>query len=128
MKTESHLSPTFLTECKQRLINLKAELLNQIFETRQDFQARETGGDEIDQSTAMIHEAQMMSAQTRQRIRLMEIEAALSRIQTGDYGFCEETDEPIEPARLLALPWTRLSLEGAERREEQARRRTANAL
>ncbi len=127
MKTGSHLTPEFLKECKQRLLTLKAELMNQMLQARRDFQARETGGDEIDQSMAMIQEAQMMSTQNRQRVRLMEIESALARIQSGEYGYCEETEEPIEPARLLALPWTRLSLEGAERREDQARRRTVNA-
>ncbi len=47
----------------------------------------------------------------------MEIEGALGRIEKGLYGVCEETEEIIEAERLLAIPWTRLSIEGAEIRE-----------
>jgi len=52
----------------------------------------------------------------------MEIEMALGRIENGTYGICEETEEPIETDRLLAIPWTRLSIEGAELRESLGRR------
>jgi DnaK suppressor protein len=41
----------------------------------------------------------------------------LGRIEKGTYGVCEETEEPIEVERLRAIPWTRLSIEGAELRE-----------
>ena len=51
--------------------------------------------------------------------RLGEIEAALSRIRNGSYGICEATGEPISPARLKAIPWTRFSLGAAERAELQ---------
>jgi DnaK suppressor protein len=53
---------------------------------------------------------------------LIEIESALARIQNGTFGICEETDENIEPERLKAIPWTRLSIEGAELRESMGRR------
>ena len=42
---------------------------------------------------------------------------ALARIEQGCYGICQETGELIEPERLMALPWTSLSIEGAEIRE-----------
>jgi RNA polymerase-binding transcription factor DksA len=42
---------------------------------------------------------------------LYEIEEALNRIQNGTYGVCELTGNPIEPARLKAIPWTRFSAE-----------------
>lgn len=45
------------------------------------------------------------------------------RIEKGTFGKCEETDEPIEPQRLIAIPWTRLSVEGAEIREYGQSRR-----
>jgi DnaK suppressor protein len=47
---------------------------------------------------------------------------ALSRIESGTYGICEETEEQIEHERLLAIPWTRLSIEGAEIRESIKKR------
>ena len=52
----------------------------------------------------------------------MEIEMALGRIERGSYGICEETEEPIELERLLTIPWTRLSIEGAEIRESIRKR------
>jgi DnaK suppressor protein len=53
---------------------------------------------------------------------LSEIESALGRIESGIFGLCEETEEPIEAERLLAIPWTRLSIEGAEIRESMNKR------
>ena len=47
---------------------------------------------------------------------------ALARIEQGTFGVCEETEEVIESERLLAIPWTRLSIEGAEIREAVSRR------
>jgi DnaK suppressor protein len=58
----------------------------------------------------------------RLRSQLFEIESALGRIESGAFGFCEETEEPIEIERLRAIPWTRLSIEGAELRESVNRR------
>jgi RNA polymerase-binding transcription factor DksA len=43
---------------------------------------------------------------------LFEILEAIHRIETGCYGICEATGQPIEPQRLRALPWTRYSLRG----------------
>ena len=67
-------------------------------------------------------ENDFLSSQERLTEQLLEIEMALSRIESGRYGICEETEEPIEHERLRALPWTRLSIEGAEIREALRRR------
>ena len=73
-------------------------------------------------STLRLAELDFLSAQGRAKDRLLEIETALARIERGNYGVCEETDEPIEVERLRALPWTRLSIEGAEIRESLQKR------
>lgn len=52
--------------------------------------------------------------------RLREIDAALQRLRAGTYGVCEETGQPISPARLRAIPWTRYSRAAAERHERAA--------
>jgi DnaK suppressor protein len=44
------------------------------------------------------------------RAQLVEVEAALDRLETGSYGLCERCDQAIDPARLKALPWARLCL------------------
>jgi DnaK suppressor protein len=56
------------------------------------------------------------------RLQLFEIESALARIDSNVFGICEETLEPIEVERLLAIPSTRLSIEGAELREAVKRK------
>lgn len=103
--------------CKEKLLSTKAELLNRMQAHRADFYERHSGGDEADQSVANTTENQLFHAIHRVRQQIVEIEAALARIENGTYGICEETQEPIETNRLLAIPWTRLSLEGAEIRE-----------
>lgn len=117
------LDKNVLAVCKQKLLTTKADLLNRARTHFMDLRERETGGDEADQSVSILAENQLFVAQQRIRHQLLEIETALLRIERGTYGICEETDEPIETERLMAIPWTRLSIEGAEMREEQAARR-----
>jgi len=114
-----NLSQDLLEKCKQKLITAKADILNRVRESRQDLYNTEDakGGDEGDHTMRALAESEFLSMHERLRKQLMEIELALSRIDKGIYGICEETEEPIEADRLLAIPWTRLSIEGAEIRE-----------
>lgn len=106
-----------VTICRQKLISIKADLLNRFHSHALDFRQRETSGDEADQSLSLQAENHLLVTQQRLRHQLFEIESALMRIEKGTFGICEETEEPIEKERLLAIPWTRLSIEGAEIRE-----------
>jgi DnaK suppressor protein len=110
------------TICKEKLINLKADLLNRIKANHFDFHQRDRGGDETDLAVDALAEGQYLTTQERLRTQLLEIEIALAKMERGIYGICEETEEPIEPERLLAIPWTRLSVEGAEIREDLSKR------
>ncbi|MES3037825.1 MAG: TraR/DksA C4-type zinc finger protein [Bdellovibrionota bacterium] len=118
------LLPQSLIEiCQKKLIQTKRDLLNRIRETEISLRGIEKStGDEMDQSVAHTDEAQFLIQQDRQRHQLFEIESALGRIEMGTFGICEETDETIEQHRLQALPWTRLSIEGAELREAVGRK------
>ena len=53
----------------------------------------------------------------RQRKVISKIDAALRRIETGDYGYCEVTGEPISLQRLEARPIATMTLEAQERHE-----------
>jgi DnaK suppressor protein len=53
----------------------------------------------------------------RERKLLKKVQQSLARIDSGDYGWCEETGEPIGIPRLIARPTATLSLEAQERRE-----------
>ena len=112
-----------IKSCREELIKTKADLLNRYQSHFADLSARERGGDEADQTVSILDENRLFATQKQLRFMLGEIEHALARIELGTYGVCEETEEPIEPERLQAIPWTRLSIEGAEIREKQRGRR-----
>ncbi len=119
-----HLPEKVVKECKRKLIDTKMSLLNRVRNSRDALSEMESGdgGDEADQTNRILQESEFINQQDRLRTQLMEIEAALSRIESGGFGVCEETEEPIEVERLLAIPWTRLSIEGAEIREAMEKR------
>lgn len=119
MTRRSHLTKAFVNECKKRLLEAKVDILNRITQGREELQFNERPNDSGDQSFRMMEENEIVSFQNQWRAQLMEIEKALSRIDHGSYGICEETEEPIEPSRLKAIPWTRFSLEGAEMRDSR---------
>lgn len=118
------VSEKLLRQCKEKLLEAKMDILNRFRDSRASIQSQseDRGGDEADQTMRLIAEGEFLAQQERLRQRLAEIESALARIENGIYGFCEETEEPIEAERLLAIPWTRLSIEGAELRESISRR------
>ncbi|MGZ3721792.1 MAG: TraR/DksA family transcriptional regulator [Bdellovibrionales bacterium] len=113
------LDPKIFSLCKQKLLTAKADLMNRFQSHFLDFRERETGGggDEADQTMSLLAENNLFITHRRLRTQLLEIESALMRMEKGTYGICEETEEPIEAERLIAIPWTRYSIEGAELRE-----------
>ena len=68
---------------------------------------------------ATIEEEHALELRTRDRERklLKKIEQSIARIDAGDYGYCDETGEPIGVGRLIARPTATLSLEAQQRRE-----------
>lgn len=118
----SALSKNILCLCKERLLESKSNILNRIRSSHSDFHSRDRSGDETDQAINVQAESQFLTTQERLRFQLLEIEVALAKIEHGQYGICEETAEPIEAERLLAIPWTRLSVEGAEIRDDLSKR------
>lgn len=116
------ISEKLVKECRQKLQDSKADILNRVKEARLNLDNEDKGGDEGDQTVRVLAEAEFLSMHERMRGQLMEIESALARIENGSYGTCEETDEQIEEDRLRAIPWTRLSIEGAEIRESMTKR------
>jgi DnaK suppressor protein len=68
---------------------------------------------------ATIEEEHALELRTRDRERklLKKIAQSLARLDSGEYGYCDETGEPIGLARLLARPTATLSLEAQQRRE-----------
>ena len=102
---------------KQRLLEIRAQLLNNADDTGQHLRENETTTDPSDRAT--LEEEYTLELRTRDRERklLKKVEKSLKLIEDGEYGFCEETGEPIGVPRLLARPTATLSLEAQERRE-----------
>ncbi len=70
--------------------------------------------DEGDVATSNFAKDLAVVTLERERKELSEVEAALSRIKSGEYGICEICDNPIREARLQALPWARLCIHCAD--------------
>jgi DnaK suppressor protein len=113
---------TFIDICKKKLLEAKEELFNRRRQNQIAYARRDKHGDDVDNSMNTIAEHQFIVFQEHIRTQLLDIEKALGRIERGTFGICEETEEPIEKERLLTIPWTPLSIEGAEIRESLKRR------
>jgi DnaK suppressor protein len=108
-------------ECRVKLLKTRQETLNGL-EALNPSLATEMVGDEADLASAHISQTQALNQRDKLLAKIKEIDDALARMEAGTYGICEETEEPIEEKRLIAIPWTRLSLEGAEVREREQKR------
>lgn len=73
--------------------------------------------DEVDQASAMVDQNLTFRLLDRDRKLLSEIEHAIAKIDTGDYGYCEGTGEPIPKRRLELRPWCRHSVKYKEKLE-----------
>jgi DnaK suppressor protein len=108
-------------ECKVKLLKTREETLNGL-KSLDPSLATEMVGDEADLASAHISQTQALNQRDKLLFKIKEIDEALARMENGTYGVCEETGENIEEKRLIAIPWTRLSLEGAEVREREQKR------
>ncbi len=101
-----------------RLTALKDDLLSNAGETTEHL--REDTSivpDPADRATIEEEHALELRTRDRERKLLKKISQSLTRIEAGDYGYCDETGEPIGLPRLLARPTATLSLEAQQRRE-----------
>jgi len=76
-----------------------------------------SSADVLDQASSYTDKSVEMKSLARSRKLIEKIEAALRRIQSDEYGYCEETSEPIGLKRLIARPVATLSIEAQEKHE-----------
>ncbi len=101
-----------------KLVHLKDEVLTNASETTEHLREDTVVvPDPADRATIEEEHALELRTRDRERKLLKKIEQSIHRIDGGDYGYCDETGEPIGVARLLARPTATLSLEAQERRE-----------
>jgi DnaK suppressor protein len=118
---KEYMNEAQLAFFKQRLLELRAQLLTNADDTGQHLRENEVTTDPSDRAT--LEEEYTLELRTRDRERklLKKVEKSLKMIDGGSYGYCEETGEPIGVPRLLARPTATLSLEAQERRERVQR-------
>ncbi|MAU07166.1 MAG: hypothetical protein CL919_04745 [Deltaproteobacteria bacterium] len=99
-----------MEEIKQKLQEEKKQILMEL-QTQRAFNqddSRKDVGDEVDSSVNEQARELSLLMRDRNRERLEAIEEAIQRMQTGDYGFCEECGDPIPKRRLIAMPLARM--------------------
>lgn len=101
-----------------KLSILKQDILNSAGETTEHLREDTVVvPDPADRATIEEEHALELRTRDRERKLLKKIEQSIQRIDAGDYGYCDETGEPIGVGRLLARPTATLSLEAQQRRE-----------
>jgi len=118
MPDSEYMNDKQLDFFRHKLQTLKDDLLSNAGETTEHL--REDTSivpDPADRATIEEEHALELRTRDRERKLLKKISQSLGRIEAGDYGFCDETGEPIGLGRLIARPTATLSLEAQQRRE-----------
>lgn len=102
---------------KHLLQQREAQLRDNAGETTEHLRETTIVPDPADRATIEEEHALELRTRDRERKLLKKVQDALRRLEKGDYGWCEETGEPIGIPRLLARPTATLSLEAQQRRE-----------
>ena len=118
MPDSEYMNDKQLEFFRTRLMQQRNDLLDNAGETTEHL--REDTSivpDPADRATIEEEHALELRTRDRERKLLKKISQSIARIEAGDYGFCDETGEPIGLGRLLARPTATLSLEAQQRRE-----------
>lgn len=101
---DDYMSPEQLAFFRHRLEEEMRQLLENAHETTTHLQESEATPDPSDRASVEEEHTLELRVRDRERKLLKKIEEAIARIDAGDYGWCEETGEPIGIPRLLARP------------------------
>ena len=117
MSEKDYMNQAQLAFFKARLQQLEKELLKNAGETTEHLRETVLVPDPADRATIEEEHALELRTRDRERKLLKKVQQSIASIDTGEYGWCEETGEPIGIPRLLARPTATLSLEAQQRRE-----------
>ena len=121
------LEKEFVEKQRQRLEELRAELVRMIegLEEDQQFRAEEeedlTEHDSGDLSQSLFTREMDATVEQTMEKRLQFVDRALQKIEEGTYGICDDTGEPIPRGRLEAMPEAIYTVEAQQRRERERR-------
>jgi DnaK suppressor protein len=117
MGDKDYMNGAQLAFFKARLQQLERDLLKNADETTEHLRETVLVPDPADRATIEEEHALELRTRDRERKLLKKVQQSLAAIESGEYGWCEETGEPIGIPRLLARPTATLSLEAQQRRE-----------
>lgn len=117
MPEDDYMDAQQLEFFRRRLTDLEKELRANADQTTVNLRETTVVPDPADRATIEEEHALELRTRDRERKLLKKVQAAIKRIDDGDYGYCEETGDPIGVARLMARPTATLSLEAQQRRE-----------
>ncbi len=118
MPDAEYMNEVQLAAFRLKLSTLKRDILTSAGETTEHLREdTSVVPDPADRATIEEEHALELRTRDRERKLLKKIEQSIARIDAGDYGYCDETGEPIGVGRLLARPTATLSLEAQQRRE-----------
>ncbi|MFA5119714.1 RNA polymerase-binding protein DksA [Zavarzinia sp.] len=119
---EEFMNPRQREYFRRKLVAWREEILRESQETLQHLQEDTVAEPDLaDRASAESERALELRTRDRQRKLIGKIDAALRRIENGEYGYCEETGDPISLRRLDARPIATLSIEAQERHERRER-------
>ncbi len=118
MPDSEYMNEVQMAAFRLKLVVLKRDILSNAGETTEHLREdTSVVPDPTDRATIEEEHALELRTRDRERKLLKKIEQSISRIDAGDYGYCDETGEAIGIGRLLARPTATLSLEAQQRRE-----------
>ncbi|TNE66495.1 MAG: RNA polymerase-binding protein DksA [Alphaproteobacteria bacterium] len=115
---EEFMNPQQLEYFRRKLLNWKDDILRESAETLHNLQHDNLREPDIaDRASSETDWSVELRTRDRQRKLVAKIDSALRRIETGDYGYCEVTGEPISLRRLDARPIATMTIEAQEAHE-----------
>ncbi|MDP2870222.1 RNA polymerase-binding protein DksA [Methyloversatilis sp.] len=117
MPEKDYMNEAQLAFFRGLLARMRDDILRKADETVEHMREADNVSDPADRATVEEEHTLELRARDRERKLLKKIEQAIDRIDAGEYGYCDETGEPIGIGRLLARPTATLTIEAQERRE-----------
>lgn len=121
MSEDDYMNDVQLAFFRNRLLEEEKDLLQKAEETTEHLRETVVVPDPADRATIEEEHALELRTRDRERKLLKKVRQSLAKIDSGEYGWCEETGDPIGIERLLARPTAHLSLEAQQRRELKQR-------
>lgn len=122
MPDSDYMNPAQLAFFTALLTEIEVDLVNKAQRADIEIAAGAIGADPVDRASAEEEHRMALHTRARDARQLLEVRAALVRISSGEFGYCDETGDPISIERLMVRPTTVLTTEAQQRKESRTRR------